>query len=61
MRRGVLQLTRRPGEAVWIGDEIRVEVIAVHGKQVRLGLSCPNRKILREELKGIPPEDVEEG
>jgi carbon storage regulator len=37
----VLVLTRKLGEAVILGDHIKVSVIQVHGKQVRLGIEAP--------------------
>jgi carbon storage regulator len=37
----MLVLTRKLGEAVVLGDHIKVRVIQVHGKQVRLGIEAP--------------------
>jgi len=37
----VLVLTRKLGESIVIGENIRVTVIDVHGKQVRLGVEAP--------------------
>jgi carbon storage regulator len=46
----VLVLTRKLGEAVILGDHIKVKVIQVHGKQVRLGIEAPpGIVIIREE------------
>ena len=46
----MLTLTRRVGEAIWIGD-VRVVVTEIRGKQVRLGFEAPiHIKIQREEL-----------
>ena len=37
----MLVLTRKLGEVVILGDDIKVRVIQVHGKQVRLGIEAP--------------------
>ena len=47
----MLILTRLPGQTLLIGDDIVVEVLAVQGQQVRLGLTAPRDvTILRQEL-----------
>jgi len=47
----MLVLTRRSGEGIVIGDQIRVVVIEVHGGQVRLGIEAPaGITIYREEV-----------
>ena len=47
----MLILTRSPGAAIHIGDEIIVTVLSVSGQQVKIGISAPpSTKILREEL-----------
>lgn len=47
----MLVLTRRVGEVLRIGAEIKVTVLAVHGNQVRLGTDAPPQvQIWREEL-----------
>lgn len=48
----MLVLTRHPGEAIFIGDEVTVTVLNVRGNQVRIGISAPEDVVvLREELK----------
>jgi carbon storage regulator len=37
----VLVLTRRAGESIVIGDEVRVVVLEVRGDTVRLGIEAP--------------------
>jgi len=37
----MLILTRKVGESITIGDEIRIYVIDVKGRQVRLGIEAP--------------------
>jgi carbon storage regulator len=60
----MLILTRRLGETVKIGPDIDVTVMAVHGNQVRLGISAPkNIEVDREEIferkrQGLKPGEV---
>lgn len=47
----MLVLTRKSGEGVWIGDEIRIQVLEVRDGQVRIGIEAPQDKgIYRDEL-----------
>jgi carbon storage regulator len=47
----MLVLTRKIGETIRIGDEVRVQVLAIRGGQVRLGLTAPPHvRIFREEI-----------
>jgi carbon storage regulator len=47
----VLILTRKLGEAINIGDEIKVSVLGIHGRQVRIGIEAPNDVVIhREEI-----------
>jgi carbon storage regulator CsrA len=47
----MLILTRRAGEALRIGDDIEVMVMAVNGSQVRIGISAPRDVAVdREEI-----------
>jgi carbon storage regulator len=47
----VLIFTRRIGEEIRIGDDIRVRIIDIKGKQVRLGIEAPLEVIVhREEI-----------
>jgi carbon storage regulator len=47
----MLILTRKVGEALMIGNEVTVTVMAVHGKQVRAGIKAPREVALhREEI-----------
>ncbi|CAJ2754333.1 Carbon storage regulator [Burkholderia pseudomallei] len=49
--RGMLILYRHPQETLYIGDEITVTVLSVHGNQVRLGIQAPARVgVHREEI-----------
>jgi carbon storage regulator len=47
----MLILTRRVGEAVMIGTQVTVTVLAVKGSQVRLGIGAPKDvAVHREEI-----------
>jgi len=47
----MLVLSRKRGEAVVIGDNIRLTVLAIRGNQVRRGFTAPpDVSIQREEL-----------
>lgn len=55
----MLVLTRRPHEAITIGEEIVVTVLGFKGNQVVLGFEAPRHvKILREEIADQPPKDA---
>lgn len=47
----MLILTRKLGESITIGDEIRVSVLGIRGRQVRLGIEAPAKVVVhREEI-----------
>jgi len=47
----MLILTRRIGESVYIGDEVRMTVLGVRGTQVRIGINAPKEvPVHREEI-----------
>jgi carbon storage regulator len=47
----MLILTRKPGEAVVINDNIEVVVVSIEGGQIRLGINAPSSvRIHRKEL-----------
>jgi carbon storage regulator len=47
----MLILTRKIGECIAIGDQIKVYVVDIRGKQVRLGIEAPsNAPVHREEI-----------
>ena len=48
----MLKLTRRVGEVVYIGDDIKVRVDEIRGQSVRLAFDAPDDVIIdREELR----------
>ena len=47
----MLILTRKLGESIAIGDNIKVSVLGIHGRQVRIGIEAPPEVIVhREEI-----------
>lgn len=48
----MLILTRKPGEAIVINDNIRVIVLGMKGNQIRLGVEAPTDvPVHREEIQ----------
>ncbi|MCP3921324.1 MAG: carbon storage regulator CsrA [Desulfobacterales bacterium] len=56
----MLILTRRPQEAIMVGDDVTVTVLSIKGNQVRLGIDAPRDvDVHREEIyhkvkEGVP-------
>jgi carbon storage regulator len=48
----MLVVTRKVGEVVLIGEDIRVMVVEVRGKQVRLGITAPPSLAVKREDQG---------
>ncbi len=47
----MLVLTRKSGEGIWIGDDIRVKILEVREGYVKVGIEAPEEKgIYRDEL-----------
>jgi carbon storage regulator len=47
----MLILSRKIGECIAIGDQIKVYVVDIRGKQVRLGIEAPsNAPVHRQEI-----------
>lgn len=47
----MLILTRKLGEKIAIGDEVRVTLLEIKGNQVKLGVEAPQRiSVHREEI-----------
>ena len=45
----MLILTRKLGESITIGDDIKISVLGIHGRQVRLGIDAPSDVIVHRE------------
>lgn len=56
----MLILTRKTGETIAIGEEIKITVLGIQGKQVKLGITAPEKvSVYREEIfKKIQLENV---
>jgi carbon storage regulator len=56
----VLVITRKAGESVAIGGDIKVTVLGIQGKQVKLGIAAPDKvSVFREEIfKRVQLENV---
>ena len=47
----MLILTRRMGERLLIGDEIKISVLGKKGKQIRIGIEAPREvQVYRQEI-----------
>lgn len=47
----MLVLTRKPGQSVYIGDDIKVTLMEIRGNQIRVGVDAPSSvRIYREEI-----------
>ncbi|SFM23695.1 carbon storage regulator, CsrA [Gracilibacillus orientalis] len=57
----MLVLTRKVNEAIRIGDDIEVKIVAIEGDQIKLGISAPKHvDIHRQEIyQSIQDENSE--
>lgn len=47
----MLILTRKPGESLYIGDNIKITIVELKGHQIRVGIDAPtDLRIYREEI-----------
>jgi len=47
----LLVLSRKPGEAIIIDDDVSITVLSIKGRQVRVGISAPaNVVVHRDEV-----------
>jgi carbon storage regulator len=57
----MLILTRKLGEVIAVGDEIKIVILEIKGRQVRIGVQAPkNTKVYREELYRLISEQNRE-
>jgi carbon storage regulator len=55
----MLVLSRKTGERIQIGGGIELEVLAVQGSRVKLGITCPREiPVVRAELSERLPADA---
>lgn len=43
----MLVLSRKPGEEILVGNDIRIQVTRISGNQVRLGIDAPQNIVIR--------------
>ncbi|OIO59733.1 MAG: carbon storage regulator [Alphaproteobacteria bacterium CG_4_10_14_0_2_um_filter_63_37] len=47
----MLILTRRNGESLMIGDDVKITILGIKGNQVRIGIDAPREvEVHREEI-----------
>lgn len=47
----MLVLSRKPGQSLYIGDDVKITVVEVKGNQVRVGIEAPaSIRVYREEI-----------
>jgi len=47
----MLVLTRKLGEAILIGDNVKISILEIEGDKIRIGIDAPREiKVMREEL-----------
>ena len=56
----MLILTRKSGESISIGNDIKITILGISGKQVKIGIAAPERvSVYREEVyRKIQKENV---
>lgn len=56
----MLVLTRKSGEAIAIGHDIKISILGISGKQVKIGISAPDRILVyRDEIyRKIQSENI---
>jgi carbon storage regulator len=47
----MLILSRRPGESLHVGDDIKITILSIKGQQIKIGLEVPEQMpVYREEI-----------
>jgi carbon storage regulator len=55
----MLVIRRRPGESIWIGDAVEVEVIDAGPGRVKLGIRAPREiPVVRNEIRTVREQNV---
>ena len=62
----MLVLTRKPNQAIVVGDDIRIVIVSVDRDQVRLGIEAPrevsvHRAEVYEEIRRVAATHDEDG
>lgn len=45
----MLILTRKSGESITIGDDIRIQVVEIKGRQIRIGIEAPKQYVIHRQ------------
>ena len=54
----MLIITRRPGERIMLGDDVRIHVMEIAGNNVRVGIEAPKSvPVYREEIWAAVKEE----
>ena len=57
-----LAITRRVGESLLIGDNIRITIVTFRGREIRLAIEAPRDiHIVREEIANKPKSEPVKG
>ncbi len=57
----MLVLSRKPGEKLYIGDDITITIVRIGPNSVRVGIEAPSElKVLRCELENFDEHDDDE-
>lgn len=55
----MLVLSRKPGEHILVGNNIRITIVSIQGRQVRIGIEAPGDvPVFREEVLSGKPATV---
>ena len=55
----MLVIRRHPGESIWIGDEVEIEIIDCGANRVKLGIRAPKRvPVVRNEARATRSENL---
>ncbi len=55
----MLVLTRKLGESILIGEDIKITVLQVRGRQIRIGIEAPKEmEVHREEIAKAIKEEL---
>ena len=56
----MLIITRRPGERIMLGDDVRIHIMEIAGNNVRVGIEAPKSiPVYREEIWNAVKEENE--
>lgn len=56
----MLVLTRKAGETICLGNDIRIKVVKIRGNQVRIAIEAPREVSIRREEISADADDLED-